>query len=549
MSGKFYSNLSENSDRNVIEIQHSGRIQDSSESAKKSIESTRSIHNIADDPYKAIEDAIKDKPRFMVDSDKIKIIYEPSDFYSKLKQAISEAKERVYLSTLYIGSSEKELIETISTALDNNESLKVTILEDCLRGTRPERGETGLTSSAAEISRLIEKHGADRVSIFLYHTPKLAGIKKRIYPERINETVGVQHIKAYICDSNVIMTGANLNKDYFTNRQDRYFQFEEAPQVADYLIELIDGISRFSYRLVLNQAHSDTFNANDRFSLVLNDKDCPDPVKRPRKFKKYAYQIMINFIEKWNKNTASTNIFTMENGSGVGVGVGVGAGIQRSQTDDYPMQKLQTRSESSKEYTGDYTFVVSTIQMAPLGIHQDQKYIQKLFRAIKEYSLQLAKHDKPSTICKTEVTSAYFNFARIHIDAILACKSTFNFLVASPQACGFFGAKGVSRHIPNTYSLFELEFLKHLSRVNRSDAVKIREYSRDGWSYHGKGLSASIYLSIYSFIRLSDIYFFVGVIYLIAGYFSSGRTMREIQGLKYFTTTTTTTSTNINIGK
>lgn len=41
----------------------------------------------------------------------------------------------------------------------------------------------------------------------------------RVLPPRVNEVIGVQHIKAYVFDDDVIMSGANLSNDYFTKRQ------------------------------------------------------------------------------------------------------------------------------------------------------------------------------------------------------------------------------------------------------------------------------------------------------------------------------------------
>ena len=37
----------------------------------------------------------------------------------------------------------------------------------------------------------------------------------------MNESVGVQHMKAYVFDDDVVMSGANLEDNYFTDRLDR----------------------------------------------------------------------------------------------------------------------------------------------------------------------------------------------------------------------------------------------------------------------------------------------------------------------------------------
>lgn len=38
-------------------------------------------------------------------------------------------------------------------------------------------------------------------------------------PPRVNEIVGVSHVKAYIFDDVLLVSGANLSSDYFTRRQ------------------------------------------------------------------------------------------------------------------------------------------------------------------------------------------------------------------------------------------------------------------------------------------------------------------------------------------
>ena len=42
---------------------------------------------------------------------------------------------------------------------------------------------------------------------------------RRVLPPRVSEVVGVCHLKAYIFDNDVLISGANLSNDYFTIRQ------------------------------------------------------------------------------------------------------------------------------------------------------------------------------------------------------------------------------------------------------------------------------------------------------------------------------------------
>ena len=43
--------------------------------------------------------------------------------------------------------------------------------------------------------------------VSLFHSPELRGVRKRWLPEKWNELVGLQHIKAYVFDDDVIISG------------------------------------------------------------------------------------------------------------------------------------------------------------------------------------------------------------------------------------------------------------------------------------------------------------------------------------------------------
>jgi CDP-diacylglycerol--glycerol-3-phosphate 3-phosphatidyltransferase len=53
---------------------------------------------------------------------------------------------------------------------------------------------------------LLEKYG-DKVQVYLYHTPDLRGFWKKFLPERMNEIVGLNHMKIYLADNDFIISG------------------------------------------------------------------------------------------------------------------------------------------------------------------------------------------------------------------------------------------------------------------------------------------------------------------------------------------------------
>lgn len=59
----------------------------------------------------------------------------------------------------------------------------------------------------------------------------------------MKEVLGVHHIKAYVFDNDVMITGANLSHDYFTNRQDRYMIIRQSPLLANYFDDLLNTVT------------------------------------------------------------------------------------------------------------------------------------------------------------------------------------------------------------------------------------------------------------------------------------------------------------------
>jgi len=103
------------------------------------------------------------------------------------------------------------LVQTLS----ESKAKRITVLLDHCRGTRTSREGH---SSASLLAPVVARNGAN---VALYHTPALRGWRKALLPQRFNEMVGLQHAKLFVFDDSVLVSGANLSQDYFTNRQDR----------------------------------------------------------------------------------------------------------------------------------------------------------------------------------------------------------------------------------------------------------------------------------------------------------------------------------------
>ena len=238
-------------------------------------------------------------PRIDINADQIEILHGPTEFYQSLKSKIRRAKSRIYLSTLYIGKTENELISTIRDALiQNGTELKVSILTDALRGTR----EAPNPSCASLLASLVEEFPY-RVEVRMYHTPNLTGLRKALIPKRINEGWGLQHTKLYGIDDVLVLSGANLSNDYFTNRQDRYHVFS-SKRVADYFARIHDSVCSISFLL----RPSDTAS---KFTLEWPTSNlAPNPLEAPKRYIEAATSLLAPLVRPASTPpTASTSVY------------------------------------------------------------------------------------------------------------------------------------------------------------------------------------------------------------------------------------------------
>ena len=130
------------------------------------------------------------------------------------------AEERVVMSALYWGveARERRLRDTVAASLASRPGLRVRILLDWCRGTRSVGGESSV-SLLRPLHDSLPPEEAHRCRLTFYQTPQLRGWLQRLLPPKLNEVIGLQHCKVYIFDNSLIMSGANLSQDYFTNRQ------------------------------------------------------------------------------------------------------------------------------------------------------------------------------------------------------------------------------------------------------------------------------------------------------------------------------------------
>ncbi|KAL4399138.1 CDP-diacylglycerol--glycerol-3-phosphate 3-phosphatidyltransferase [Malassezia pachydermatis] len=461
-------------------------------------------------------------PMFPASSSSVLRVETPRQFYGLLKNKVMQAKTRIFLSTLYMGKEERELALYLCRALSKNPALQLTLLMDAMRSTR----ESPKGPSSASLLSHLATMFPDQVDIRLYATPVLRpnGFKARMIGRRFNEGFGLQHMKIYGFDDDVIITGANLSRDYFTRRKDRYILIRNHAPLADYLHTLILLISRFSYALhytgdmaLLKQVKKSVFEMEDSS-------------------KEYVALCSSPFRLEWD---GGTTLLLGEDTDGT-----VAPSSLFPPISTFPEKNWAPMAEKSiQKFTKRWlercanlrhvyrrnwspsqvdTYIVPLLQMGQLNIKQETNMIPFLTKFLA--SLRPNEPDSGSYVARpyttVDLTSGYFTLSGVYKSLVLSDElhgsatdqtpTCFRLVAASPEANGFYGSKGVSSRIPAAYTYLEQEFWsqvveKKLDKplnvhgsnvIDESDpvsqghipSVELREWNKYGWTYHQKGM-------------------------------------------------------------
>lgn len=390
-------------------------------------------------------------PRFELEKGEVEILTHPADFYATLLEKIRNSKERIFLSSLYIGKGQHELVDLISEELSKKPKLKVDILLDCLRSTR----DLPNYSTATLILPLVEKYGKHRVNLRLYHTPHLHGFKELITPPRLNEIYGLQHMKIYGVDDEVILSGANLSNDYFTNRQDRYYVFKNR-DLTNYYHRVQNAISSLSYQISPSRSRKEGF-----FLDWPTSNKASEPSMNLERYQHDASRVLVPIL------TSKQKAVDLE-----------------------PLDEKDGELEDIAK-NDPVTIVYPISSFTPLLIQDQSTELQGILRVLSLLDNKLSKFT---------ITAGYFNVHSQIRNRLINCQAQGNIITASPESNSFYKSKGISYYLPDAYvyncQLFLQKLEKH-SKQNGSDVkdrLKMYEWQNgivntpNGWSYHAKGL-------------------------------------------------------------
>jgi len=218
--------------------------------------------------YNQIQDIIT--TRIAIDPTDFKIIMSPAEFRIQLLNHIRNAKNRIYISALYLENDDAgyEILDSLYKAKEKNSNIDIKVFVDFHRAQR------GLVGSKDQVGNIEGYYEYKKK----YDTPiEIYGV-----PVRTVEVLGVFHLKGFVIDNTVIYSGASLNNVYLNYnskfRLDRYFIIKNSA--------LANSFIDFYHRHFLNKNNAVTlFTDNNKIDI----KSIRKPVKRFSKDVSNAY--------------------------------------------------------------------------------------------------------------------------------------------------------------------------------------------------------------------------------------------------------------------
>jgi CDP-diacylglycerol--glycerol-3-phosphate 3-phosphatidyltransferase len=328
------------------------------------------------------------------------------------------------MSALYLGTGnkEKKLLDTLNKSLEKNPNVKCNLLFDYTRSNRKENG-----FSSKDLLKTSLSNSQANISFFLSPWFSKWFNKKFILPrDKQNEIVSLQHMKVFVLDDDVMLSGANLSHQYFTNRIDRYIVFKNSKPLADFLDEIVKTVSTFSYQL-----HSDG-------KLSLHETWKHHPISASDK---------PGFIKEARKRIEGVK--------------------SRYDQDSKDIFEVQDKHE---------TFVMPFMQMRHLNIRDEETFLAKFLSS-------------PPSGSRIRLASGYFNLTQVFKNKLLSLKNDVkcDVLMASEDVNSFKGAKGLMGSIPSFYTTMSLRFWNDIQR-NSKENIRLFSFFRPNWTFHAKGL-------------------------------------------------------------
>lgn len=446
----------------------------------------------------------------------------PQEFHGTLCEMIRNAKDRVRIASLYVGPAiskqddceEAELLQALSEIVDRNHSngdkkVSIKIVLDENRALRPipinhprtsdEHQSKTTTSSAEAVARAIQggnAAGCPSSSLRLFRVlPPTTIARKNWLPNPLNEVAGVFHIKIYIVDDQLLLSGANLSREYFKDRMDRYLHLVEgANGLVDFYAELVDIICRHSNEYVYQGPNNGT-----------------PMMQTKNKTAEFLREITKHFQDTSSLSASpAEDLFAIgsrnENGTAEGENDIVAFGIPTFQAPsgyfrykDPDDTKNVTPISVAKDIATAFSTCWSLFridQRSPdkVDFVTDVEATLNLLRTARNMNTDPNGKNKHSY--SVHLSSAYLNPTKSLLSVVQENFRSVELLTAGKISHGFKpkqkdckeGSQGTDWTIPSIFDKLVEECMTALRSSSSTTDARLFYWERPGWTFHAKGI-------------------------------------------------------------
>jgi CDP-diacylglycerol--glycerol-3-phosphate 3-phosphatidyltransferase len=261
-------------------------------------------------------------------------------------------------------------------------------------------------------------------------------------------------MKLYGIDDEIMLSGANLSNDYFTNRLDRYHVFT-SKELTEYYHRVHHAVSSLSFQVV-----PDSQSALGYALVWPISNGGPSPVEKPDDFIIYASSVLGPLLRPPESKTLLSS-------------------KSLSQTFVYPVAQFTPvlTPDSSTEFPA-VTSILRLLSASPTIQNSRWLFTAGYFNIHPVLSSLLIRSTSTSATSSSSSSSSIQGTV----------------LTASPWANGFYDSPGVSGMLPAAYTYLSARFLDRVAEAQRTNAIQLKEWRRGtvgqpgGWTYHAKGL-------------------------------------------------------------
>ena len=274
---------------------------------------------------------------------------------------------------------------------------------------------------------------------------------------------------------------ANLEKNYFTNRTDRYIVVKQHSAFTNYLQRLLSLVAEHSYKLsaVAASTPSSPTSAADTEEAASPSSEINSPTNS-------AYTLDWPATDSLSQSAKA-------------------AWAQKAgeQMHAFTAQTHLETAMTQEEQGESDTTIVPLLQMGPYRVQHETSAVPRLFSFLDGGASRTSASSPPLL----DLTSGYFSLYAPYKALILACRNVaVRIITAAPQSNGFFMSRGISGYVADAYTRMQIKFWEELKRAGRArvpaaqeekreqptdaevaPSVEIREWKKQDWTYHAKG--------------------------------------------------------------